>query len=232
MADLTGKVFIITGAKGGLGTFVTNAFLEAGAGIAGVSRSIAASDFDHPCFAAIPAELSSREAADAVIGKASARFGRVDGLVHLMGGWTGGTRLEETDTATLDRMLDLNLKSTFYMMGAAATVLRSQGTGRLLAIASKAAAEPVPGSGAYSVSKAAVVSLMRTFALELRDTSVTANVVLPGTMDTPQNRAAMPDADPGRWVHPSQVAGLLVYLASDAAASMSGAVLPVYGADL
>lgn len=232
MADLNGKVFVITGAKGGLGTFVTNAFLDAGAGVAGVSRSIAASDFDHPCFAAIPAELSSRAAGDTVMGNAIARFGRVDGLVHLMGGWTGGTLLEETDAATLDRMLDLNLKSAFYMMGAAAAVLRRQGVGRLLAIASKAAAEPAPGSGAYSVSKAAVVSLMRTFALELRDTKVTANVVLPGTMDTPQNRAAMPNADPGGWVHPHQVAGLLVYLASDAAASVSGAALPIYGADL
>jgi NAD(P)-dependent dehydrogenase (short-subunit alcohol dehydrogenase family) len=102
----------------------------------------------------------------------------------------------------------------------------------LLAIASKAAAEPVANSGAYSVSKAAVSSLMRAFALELRDTRITANSVLPSTMDTPQNRTAMPDADPARWVHPCQVASLLVYLASDAAASVSGAALPIYGADL
>ena len=232
MEQLTGKVTIITGAKGGLGTFVTRAFLNAGATVAGVSRSIAASDFDHPRFAAIPAELSSRNAADRVVEQVVAQFGRVDAVVHLMGGWAGGSRLEETDEATLDRMLDLNFKSTFFVMSAAAAVMRAQGSGRLLAIASKAAAEPVANSGAYNASKAAVVSLMRAFAVELKDAGATANVLLPGTMDTPQNRAAMPDSDPARWVHPCQVASLLVYLASDAAASVSGAAVPIYGADL
>lgn len=229
MAKLNGKVAVITGAKGGLGTFVTNAFLNAGAAVAGVSRSIAQSDFDHPRFAAIAAELSSRAAADRVIEQAASRFGRVDAVVHLMGGWTGGALLEDTEASVLDRMLDLNLKSAFHVMGAAAKVMRAQAAGRILAIASKAAVEPAPNSGAYAASKAALVSLVRGFAAELRGAGVTANAVLPGTMDTPQNRAAMPDADPSRWVHPSQVASLLVYLASDEAASISGAALPVYG---
>jgi NAD(P)-dependent dehydrogenase (short-subunit alcohol dehydrogenase family) len=232
MEQLTGKIVIITGAKGGLGTFVTRAFLNAGATVAGVSRSIANADFDHPRFTAVAAELSSREAADRVVDQVAHQFGRVDVVVHLMGAWTGGSHLEDTDTATFERMLDVNLKSTFFVMGAAAGPMRKQGAGRLLAIASKAAAEPQANSGAYSVSKAAVVSLMRAFALELRDAGVTANAVLPGTMDTPQNRAAMPGADPSRWVHPCQVASLLVHLASDAAANISGAAVPIYGSDL
>jgi NAD(P)-dependent dehydrogenase (short-subunit alcohol dehydrogenase family) len=232
MQELTGRIVIITGAKGGLGTSVTRAFLQAGATVAGVSRSIAASDFPHPQFTAFPAELSSRAAADEVVEKVAAAFGRVDAIVHLMGAWTGGALLEDTDTDTFERMLDVNLKSAFFAMSAAARVMRAQGSGRLLAIASKAAADPQPRAGAYSVSKAALVSLTRSFASELRDAGVTANVVLPGTMDTPQNRAAMPTADPSRWVQPCQVAALLVYLASDAAANMSGAALPIYGADL
>ena len=97
-------------------------------------------------------------------------------------------------------------------MAAGARAMRTQGSGRLLAIASKAAVEPQPQAGAYSVSKAAVVALMKAFAAETRDTGITANAVLPGTMDTPQNRAAMPGADPSKWVHPFQVAELLVYL--------------------
>lgn len=232
MLDLSGTTAVITGAKGGLGSYVTRAFLDAGAMVAGVSRSIAASDFEHPHFEAFPGELSSLHAAQSVFTQVVSRFGRVDAAVHLVGAWAGGDLVESTGEAAFDRMLDLNLKPAFFVMSTAAALMRQQGSGRLLAIASKTAVEPAPGNGAYSASKAAVVSLMRTLALEFRGTNVTANVILPGTMDTPQNRAAMPHADPTQWVHPSQVAALLVYLASGSAASVSGAALPVYGADL
>jgi NAD(P)-dependent dehydrogenase (short-subunit alcohol dehydrogenase family) len=232
MSDLAGKVALITGAKGGLGSFVTKAFLDAGASVAGVSRSITGSDFDHPRFAAIPAELSSPEAAETSLDKTIAQFGRMDAVVHLMGGWTGGSRLEDTDDATFERMLDMNLPSAFFVMKASARRMRAQRSGRLLAIGSTAALEPQPKGGAYSVSKSALVALMRAFASELRDAGVTANVLLPATMDTPQNRAAMPGADPSRWVPPSQVADLLVFLASDAASAISGAAIPIFGAEL
>jgi NAD(P)-dependent dehydrogenase (short-subunit alcohol dehydrogenase family) len=232
MPDLTGKVAVITGAKGGLGSFVTAAFLEAGASVAGVSRSIGPSDFDHPRFAPISAELSSGDAAEAAIGKATSRFGRLDAVVHLVGGWAGGSLLEDTDDPTFDRMLDVNLRSTFFVLRAAARRMRAQRSGRLLAIGSKAAIEPQRRSGAYSVSKSGVVALVRAFASELRDANVTVNVLLPSTMDTPQNRAAMPGADPSRWVDPRHVAELLVFLASDAASAISGAAIPIYGLDL
>jgi NAD(P)-dependent dehydrogenase (short-subunit alcohol dehydrogenase family) len=232
MSDLAGKVALITGAKGGLGSFVTKAFLSAGASVAGVSRSIAGSDFDHPRFAAIPAELSSPETAETALDKTVSQFGRVDAVVHLMGGWTGGSRLEDTDEATFERMLDMNLRSAFFVMKAAARRMRAQRSGRLLAIGSTAALEPQKKGGAYSVSKSALVALIRAFASELRDAGVTANVLLPATMDTPQNRAAMPGADPSRWVPPSQVADLLVFLASDAASAISGAAIPIFGAEL
>lgn len=231
MEQLTDKVVVITGAKGGLGSFVTRAFLEAGATVAGVSRSIAAADFDHPRFQAVPAELSSRASADGVIGRVAATSGRIDAVVHLMGGWAGGARVEALDEAAFDRMLSLNFKSAYFMLSAALPGMRKQGAGRLLAVASRAAVDPAPNSAAYNASKAAMVSLVRTIALETRGSGITANTVLPGTMDTPQNRAAMPFADPAGWVPPAQVASLLVYLASNAGASISGAALPVYGAE-
>jgi len=232
MADLTGRIALITGAKGGLGTYVTRAFLNAGATVAGVSRSISQTDFDHPRFSAVPAEIASQDQANAVVARVVEQFDRVDVIVHLMGSWAGGALLEDTTAEQFDRMIDVNLGSTFYVMAAGARAMRPRGSGRLLAIASKAAVEPQPQAGAYSVSKAAVVALMRAFAAKTRDTGITANAVLPGTMDTPQNRAAMPSADPSKWVHPCQVAELLGYLASDAAASVSGAAIPIYGADL
>ncbi|HMC63052.1 MAG TPA: SDR family NAD(P)-dependent oxidoreductase, partial [Candidatus Solibacter sp.] len=104
MNPLEGKVTLITGAKGGLGSFVTEAFLAAGAKVIGVSRSIQATDFSHPEFTAMPAELSTGEAARKLAGDVVAKFGRIDALVHVVGGFAGGTRVAETDDATLEKM--------------------------------------------------------------------------------------------------------------------------------
>ncbi len=232
MRSLEGKVSIITGANGGLGSSVTEAFLSAGAKVIGVSRSIRADEFAHPDFVGIPAELSSGEAGRMLAREVVARFGRIDCLVHVMGGFSGGKSVAETDDATLEKMLDLNYRAAFFITRAVLPQMRGQGGGRILAVASRQAAEPAPLVGAYSASKAALVSLMRTIALENKDRGISANSVLPGTMDTPGNRAGDPNADPSQWVQPSQVAALLVYLASDAGAQVTGAAIPVYGKQL
>lgn len=229
---LEGKVALITGASGGLGAPVTRAFLDAGASVIGVSRSIQASDFPHPAFTAMSAELTSGEAARSVADALAERFGRIDVLAHLVGGFAGGEPVEETSDATLEQMLELNLKSAFYVIRAVLPHMRRQGGGRILAIGSRAAVEPASRIGAYAASKAALVALIRTVARENKDWGVTANVVLPATMDTPANRAAEPGADFTRWVQPAQVAALLVHLASEAASQITGAVIPVYGRQL
>src|SRR5215831_6827947 len=113
MSSLSGKVTLITGAKGGLGSFVTEAFLAQGSQVVGVSRSIQASDFAHPGFTAIPAELSSGSAAAKLVDDVAARFGRIDALVHVMGGFAGGRSVAETDDATFEKMLDLNYRAAF-----------------------------------------------------------------------------------------------------------------------
>jgi NAD(P)-dependent dehydrogenase (short-subunit alcohol dehydrogenase family) len=229
--DLHGRVILITGAKGGLGTFVTNSFLEAGSRVFGVSRSIADSDFPHRNFSAVAAELSDGDRARQVVEDVVGRAGRIDGLVHLVGAFAGGRSVAETDDATLDKMLDLNLRSAFHVTRAILPIMRAQGAGRIVGIGSKAAAEPAALAGVYGASKAALVSLIRTIARENADVHVSANVVLPGTMDTPANRAADPNADYSKWVHPCQVAKLLVHLASDQASQVSGAVIPIYGGE-
>ena len=232
MPDLKDKVAIITGAKGGLGTYVTGAFLAADATVIGVSRSIQPSDFPQANFVAMPAELSTGDAASAVAHNVLARFRKIDILVHLMGGFAGGKPVAETDDATFDRMLEINLRSAFYMARAVIPLMRARGAGRIVAIGSRAAVEPQPMIAAYSASKAALVSLVRTVAAENKDRAITANIILPATMDTPANRAADPHADFSKWVDPRQVASLALWLASDAASQVSGAVIPVYGKDL
>ncbi len=225
------KTVVITGANGGLGSSVTNAFLASGARVFGVSRKISDSDFPHPRFTAIAAAISSATDAKNLIEVVAAKTRRVDGLVHLVGGFAGGKSVEETDEATLQTMLDMNLWSAFHLIRAVLPHMRSQASGRIVAIGSKAAVEPAPMAGAYAASKAALVSLIRTVASENSAHGITANIVLPGTMDTPANRAAMPDADPSKWVEPSQVASLLVHLFSDQASQINGAVIPVYGSE-
>ena len=225
------KIVLVTGANGGLGTHVTQAFLDAGANVIGASPTIRQSDFDNRNFLAIAADISSREKAKTLVDQAVARFGRIDVLAHTVGGFAGGQSVAQIDDATFQRMFDLNLNSFFHILRAAIPPLRQTGSGRIIAIGSRAAVEPGATVGAYSASKAAMVSLVGTVAAENKDAGLTANVILPGTMDTPVNRAAMPKADFSKWVQPSAVASLMVWLAGDAAKDVNGAVLPVYGAD-
>src|SRR6201993_4500520 len=224
---MKGKVVLVTGANGGLGTYVTQAFLDAGATVVGTSRKIQQSDFNNPNFTAIAAEISTREGAKGLVDQVVARFGKLDVLAHTVGGFAGGQSIADTDDATFQRMFDLNLNCVFHILRAAVPPLRKTGTGRIIAIGSRAALEPGAGVGAYSASKAAMVSLIRIVALENRDAGLTANVILPGTMDTPANRKSIPNADFSKWVRPSTVAGLITWLASDAGKTINGSVIPM-----
>ena len=227
-----GKVVLVTGANGGLGTYVTQVFLDAGAIVVGTSRKIQQSDFNNARFTALPAEISTREGAKVLVDQVAERFGKLDVLAHTVGGFAGGQSITDTDDATFQRMFDLNLNSVFHILRATVPLLRKTGAGRIIAIGSRAALEPGAGVGAYSASKAAMVSLLKTVALENKDAGLTANVILPGTMDTPANRKAIPNADVSKWVQPATVAGLVVWLAGEAGKDVNGAVIPVYGSDV
>jgi NAD(P)-dependent dehydrogenase (short-subunit alcohol dehydrogenase family) len=229
---LNEKVVLITGANGGLGTSVTQAFLDAGAKVVGVSPSIKQSSFPQATFIAIPSEISSGATANALVASSVSRLNRIDVLVHLVGAFAGGTPVQDTDDAAFDRMLDLNLRSTFFMLRAVLPHMRAQRSGHIIAIGSRAAMEPAAMAAAYGASKAALVSLIRSVAAENKDAGISANIVLPATMDTPANRAAMPGADPAKWVQPRQVARLLLGLADDELSQVSGAVIPIYGSEI
>lgn len=225
------KVVLVTGANGGLGMAVTNALLDQGATVAGVSRKIAQSDFPAERFVAIQSDITSVESAQKIVETLLSRFGRLDALVHLVGGFAGGSAVAETGQAIFQQMFEINLNAVFYVLRATLPALRKQGSGRIVAIGSRAAVDPGPGVAAYSASKAAMVSLMRSVALENRDIGINANVILPGTMDTPANRKAMPNADISKWVRTQTIADLIVWLLGENGDDVNGAVLPVYGRD-
>ena len=161
-----------------------------------------------------------------LVAKVIAKYGRIDVLVHVMGGFAAG-KIHETDDETWTRMRDLNLSSAFYIAREVIPHMRAAGGGRLIAIGSLAAVEPHAGIGAYVATKTALTALYRTIALENSDKNITANVILPGTMDTPTNRADMPNADPSKWVQPADVAKVVLLLAGDAGAQINGALIPI-----
>jgi len=229
---MAAKIALVTGASGGLGTYVTKALLDAGFTVVGLAPRIKASDFDHPQFTALAATLDSLAAAKKATDTVIARFGKIDVLAHLVGGFAGGQTVADTDDDTFQRMFEMNLNSAFHILRAVIPHMRKAGGGRIIAIGSRAAEDPGPTVGAYSASKAALVSLIRTVARENKDALLTANVILPGTMDTPANRAAMPGADTSQWVQAASVASLIVWLAGDAGKDVTATAIPVYGRGL
>ena len=229
---MTARTALVTGATGGLGTSVTKTLLDAGFTVVGLAPKVHPHDFDHPHFTAIPATLDSLPAAKQAVDTILAHFGKIDVLAHLVGGFTGGQTIADTDDAAFKRMLDMNLMSAFHILRAVLPPMRQAGSGRIIAIGSRAAESPGAMVGAYSASKAALVSLIRTVAIESKDLGITANVILPGTIDTPANRKDMPAADTSQWVQPISIASLIVWLAGDGGKDVTGAAIPVYGRGL
>lgn len=219
---------MVTGASGGLGVAVVETFLTAGATVAGVARSVSPRE-DSDRFVAVSADLTSAAGAQAAVDETLEKAGGLDVLVHVMGGFAGGQPAHATDDATWDRMMNLNLRSVFLTTRAVLPHMLQSRYGRIVAVGSRVGVEPAAGLSAYGVSKAGLNALIKTIALENRDHGITANVVLPSTIDTAANRKAMPDADFSTWVAPGKIAQQVLWLCSEAASETSGALIPVYG---
>lgn len=223
------KVVLVTGANGGLGQSVTERFLAEGATVVGSSLSIKPADFSGPLFTAIAADLSNSTAVRELVASVVTRSGKIDVLAHLVGGFAGGPSVADTDDKTWEQMISMNLTSTFNVIRAVLPYMRKANYGRVIAVGSLTATEPHAGLGAYVVTKSAMAMLLRTVAMENSDANITANVVLPGTMDTPSNRANMPNADFSKWVAPKDVASLVYWLSTDEASQITGALVPLPG---
>jgi len=216
---------LITGASGGLGASVVEQFLSAGAQVTGVARSLSEGRVKASRLRWIAADLTLAAECVGVVTEAEP----VDVLVHLMGGFAGGNSVQATDDETWDRMMNLNLRSAFYMIRAVLPGMIKRKRGRIVAVGSRTGAEPAATLSAYGASKAALISLIQTVALEEKRNGITANIVLPSVIDTPANRSAMPSADYSNWVRPESIAKLLAWLASEEASDVNGAAIPIYG---
>lgn len=233
---VNGRVVVITGATGALGRVVSRAFAEAGATLAltGTRPEALAALADELALLTeqrlvVAANLARAEEAQAVVDATIARWGRVDALLNLAGGWGRSGRLAEVTDAQWDALLDLNLRTCLNMCRAVLPSMAAQGWGRIVNVGARSAVEPGAQQAPYNVAKAGVVALTRSIAADYRRLGVAANVILPSTIDTAANRAAMGDADASRWVKPEELAATMLFLCGEEAGSLNGAVIPVYG---
>jgi len=230
---LTGKVIAITGGFGNLGVAVGVAAAIAGAQVALIGRGEALPANKLP--AALSgaqllgnSDISSSDSAQAAFASVVQQFGGLDILANIAGAFVWQT-LADGDVANWDLLYAVNVKSAVVASKAALPHLLKRGGGRIINVGAAAAIHAAAGMGAYAAAKAAVGKLTESLAEELKDTGVTVNAVLPSIIDTPTNRSAMPKADFSRWVTPAALADVIVFLASDAARAVTGALLPVVG---
>lgn len=231
---LQDETIIVTGASGNLGTAVARVLARAGARVACVDRTPprldpGAEGLDPARIHIIAGrDLSSPEAVAAVVAEVQAHFGRVTGLVNTVGGFATG-RVAETGADQWDLMMTLNARIAFVTSAAVLPALKAAGHGRIVHIAAQPGQKAGAGQAAYAASKAAVIRLVEAIAAEHRSDRITANCILPGTIDTPQNRAAMPNAKPDSFVPPVAIAEVIAFLVSPAAAALTGAAIPATG---
>lgn len=236
MFNLKDKVVIVTGAVGNLGRAVATRVQAQGARTVLVDRSSGRLGDAYPGLGgsgdhwlAGDVDLLDPGALSAMAAEAQRRFGRLDGLVNTVGGFRGGKPVHETDPAEWDFLYDVNVRTTINVCRAVIPYMLQTRSGRIVTVASRNAFQGSANYAAYSVAKAAVLRLTESMAGELKTVGITVNCIVPGTIDTPQNRAAMPKADHSTWVPPEDLASVIVFLLSDAARSVTGVAIPVYG---
>lgn len=233
MSSHPASTVMITGAAGNLGRAVAQAFAERGDRLVlvdlkpeSLAQAFGAPDERRllcPCNLLDPAQV------EAAVQRAIAQFGRIDVLCNLAGGFAMGTPVHETADARFDFLFDLNVRTLLHTARAVVPGMIAGGGGRIVNVGAFGAQKGAALMGAYGAAKAGVARLTEAMSAELREQRINVNAVLPTIIDTPENRTAMPDADPARWVAPADLAQVIVFLASDAARAVHGAALPVTG---
>jgi NAD(P)-dependent dehydrogenase (short-subunit alcohol dehydrogenase family) len=222
------RTAIITGGTGGLGAAVTARFL--GDGWRVVVPWISERELErverHERLELVQADLFDAAAASAIAAAAGAELRAV---VNLVGGFAAGERLHDTPVAVLEEQLRLNLVPAWLVTAAGLPAMLAACEGAVVCVSSRAALAPFSGGAAYAIAKGAVLGLVDALDVEYRQDGIRANAILPSVIDTQANRAAMPDADPGTWVTPVQLAATIAFLCSPDGAATSGAHIPVYG---
>ncbi len=230
---MTNSVVIVTGASGNLGRAVLSELARRPVRIVAIDRersgiedALAGAGEGHAVHAGV--DLTDAAAVEVVIASTLKAFGRIDGVVHTVGGFAYAA-VADSDAALFERMFRLNVLTTVNVVQAALAPMRAAGRGSIVTVAAGAALKAPAGLAAYAAAKAGVLRLVESFAEEAKADAVRINAVLPSIIDTSQNRADMPKADPDRWVKPEKLAAVIGFLLSDEASAITGAAIPVPG---
>lgn len=232
---LTGKVVVVTGATGTLGRAVVEALLAADASVgivggrqAGVVRLVEELNASDRVIGQ-PADLTDEEQTTNAVTAVAERLGGIDGLVTTAGGFGGGKPIHETDLADWRKQQEINLTTAFLTCKATVPHLIQRGGGSIVTIGSRSGQHGAPNVASYSVAKGGVVRLTEALAAELMKHDITANCLLPSTIDTPANRTGASEKAISKWVQPADIAAVALFLLGPAARIISGAAIPVYG---
>lgn len=232
-----GKTVMITGVTGALGQATAARFAAAGANLVVTRHSVGGidtlmADLNVPGerYLSVSADVTDPASVEAALAQAAARFGQVDALVHTVGGYSAGQPVHAGDLDMWEKMMALNARAVYVTCGAVARHMVEGGVrGSVVVVLARAALKGGKNQAAYAASKAAAQRVVESMAAELLEHGIRVNAVVPGTIDTPANRESMPKADFSKWVPPEQIADVILFLASDAAAPVSGDSVAVYG---
>jgi NAD(P)-dependent dehydrogenase (short-subunit alcohol dehydrogenase family) len=234
MLSLRQKVVIVTGGTGALGRVVAASFQEAGAHVAIPSHSTPAPGVsphhapESPAFI-VRADVAKESDVQSFCKAVVERFGTIDILLNIAGGYAGGNSIENTTLEQWQGMFNLNLTTAFLMSRQVIPVMRAKKFGRIVNIAARPAIHPAAKSGPYAVAKRGVITLTEILADETKGSGITVNAIAPNIIDTPGNAASMPNADRSRWVSPKEIAALILGLCGDDAGSISGNTIKIFG---
>lgn len=219
---------VLTGVTGGWGRAVLDRFVERGWSVAATHRGAPPGDLPAAVLA-VEADLTDPASAERVVAAAMARFGSVEALVNIAGGFAAGGTIDQAPVDVWRSQMAINLDTAYHMTRAALVPMRAAGRGAIVYIGSSATERPFPGAAGYIVSKTALGGLMRAVDTEVRTEGIRANTVVAKIVDTPRNRAESPDADYSRWTTGAELATVIEWLCSDASAPLSGGMIPAYG---
>lgn len=227
------RTVVITGAAGQLGQAVTHLFQQQGERLLLLDRDLqrlqALYGENTKTRLCAGVDLLDRASVAAAVSQGCTRLGPPDVLCHLAGGFDMGPTVHDTPDALLDQMLDLNLRTLLAISAAVVPAMRERGAGHIVTVGAQGGLKGAAHMGAYAASKSALMRLTESMSAELKGQGIHVNCVLPSIIDTPLNRAAMPDADPGAWVSPAALADVVAFLASPQASAVHGASVPVTG---
>ncbi|MEN7531858.1 SDR family oxidoreductase [Cupriavidus sp. DL-D2] len=228
----TSQAAIITGAGGHLGTAVAAAFRRHGIRLVLIDRQVdalRASYADAADVAVVATDLCEPEQVAEAVRSGAERFGRINAVCHLAGAFRMGQPVHETSPDVFDFLMDVNARTFVNLARATVPHLLEHGGGSVITVGAGAATKGAAQMGAYCASKSALMRLTEAMSAELKDRNINVNCVLPSIIDTPDNRAAMPDEVFSRWVSPAALADVIIFLCSDGARSVHGASIPVTG---